>query len=127
MHGGKRDGAGRKRGIPNRINAALRDRLNAGGLLPLELMLSVMRDERQELALRLEVARLAAPYLHARLQAVEHTDEHEKNAQRRFIVEFVPAKHEAASPSGERLPSNGMAQLTQGPCYRTDGGVVWEG
>ncbi len=32
MHGGKRSGAGRKKGMPNKVTAALRAKLMAGGV-----------------------------------------------------------------------------------------------
>lgn len=56
----------------------------ADGITPLEYMLQIMRtepktedmDERQvfaAVALRFEAAKAAAPYMHPRLAAVEHT------------------------------------------------------
>jgi hypothetical protein len=110
MRGGKRNGAGRKKGIPNKVNAALREKLNAGGIAPLAFMLQVMRDTNQDFSTRLEMAKAAAPYLHPRLQAVEHTGQDEKNAQRRFVVEFVqvPKRIEPG------LPSNGITRLSPG-------------
>lgn len=46
MRGGKRPRAGRKKGVPNKINAALREKLMAGGIAPLDYMLTVMRDPK---------------------------------------------------------------------------------
>ena len=43
--GGKRPGAGRKPGTPNRITAELQAAVAASGETPLDYMLRVMRDE----------------------------------------------------------------------------------
>jgi hypothetical protein len=66
---------GRSRGTPNRRTLALRQGLVTVGakpeeaalppaLLPLDLMLSVVRDENLPLEVRLTAARYAAPYCH---------------------------------------------------------------
>ena len=46
-----------------------------GGELPLDYMLRVMRDQTQDFSRRDEMARSAAPYLHAKLQAIQHSGE----------------------------------------------------
>ncbi len=51
MKGGKRPGAGRKRGVPNRALAAREAAIAASGLTPLEYMLTTMRDEGKPLLL----------------------------------------------------------------------------
>jgi hypothetical protein len=71
MKGGKREGAGRKKGVPSRASAAREAAIAASGLTPLEYMLATMRDERQPVALRLDMAKAAAPYVHPRLASVE--------------------------------------------------------
>ncbi|HEY4037827.1 MAG TPA: hypothetical protein VGM15_03315 [Burkholderiaceae bacterium] len=43
----------------------------AGGKLPLDYLLEIMRGPRQPKRLRIECAIAAAPYLHARLSAVQ--------------------------------------------------------
>jgi hypothetical protein len=65
--GGKRVGAGRKPGVPNKKTAALMAEVEASGLTPLEYMLGVLRDEQQDTQRRDWAAEKAAPYLHARL------------------------------------------------------------
>jgi hypothetical protein len=69
--GGKREGAGRKPGTPNKATQEQRDAIAASGLTPLEYMLQVMRDEAADETRRLEAAKSAAPFCHARLSAVE--------------------------------------------------------
>lgn len=43
----------------------------AGGIMPLEFMLQIMRDPEADRAERLDMAKAAAPYVHAKLAAVE--------------------------------------------------------
>lgn len=69
--GGKRPGAGRPRGSQNRKTAETAAAIAASGLTPLDFMLRLMRDENQPLAMRQDAAKNAAPYVHARLAAVE--------------------------------------------------------
>lgn len=67
---GERRG-GRKAGTPNRKNAATVAAIEASGLTPLEFMLQSMRDEGLDLAIRHDMAKAAAPYVHPRLATVE--------------------------------------------------------
>jgi hypothetical protein len=82
--GGARPGAGRKKGSGNVKSREIAERALAEGITPLEFMLQIMRDEacpddvpaEQKLAFhvkRFEAAKAAAPYVHPRLNAVEHT------------------------------------------------------
>lgn len=72
-HGGKREGAGRKAGSPNKASIARQEEVAAGGKTPLEYMLEVMRDEAATSARRDEMAKAAAPYVHPKLASTEHT------------------------------------------------------
>lgn len=72
-HGGKREGAGRKAGAATRMNEAARQQAAEGGLMPLEYMLNVLRDEARLPADRMDAAKAAAPYVHAKLASVEHS------------------------------------------------------
>lgn len=45
----------------------------AQGVTPLEYMLSLMRDETQDLPIRADMAKAAAPYVHPKLANVEHS------------------------------------------------------
>jgi len=71
--GGERPGAGRKAGTPNKATAEQREAVKASGLTPLEYMLQVMRDDAADLARRDDMAKAAAPYVHPKLAAIEHT------------------------------------------------------
>lgn len=64
---------GRKKGTPNRATAAKAAELAASGVLPLDFMLDVMRDPAKDFDVRLDAAKSAAPYVHPKLAAIEHT------------------------------------------------------
>lgn len=71
IKGGKRQGAGRKPGVPNKRTAALQAQIEATGTTPLEFMLAIMRDDGADKRDRLNAAISAAPYVHAKLSSVE--------------------------------------------------------
>ena len=71
MAGGARPGAGRKPGIPNKRTQETIAKVEASGLMPLDYMLSVLRDPGAPVEQRMDAAHKAAPYVHARLTAVE--------------------------------------------------------
>jgi hypothetical protein len=73
--GGKRDGAGRKAGTANLKTRELADAAAKEGLMPLEYMLSVLRNEEADVKDRMWAAEKAAPYVHAKLASVEHKGE----------------------------------------------------
>ena len=68
-HGGARQGGGRKPGQSTRLNEEARKKAAEGGLLPLDYLLSIMRDEASARNERIDAAKAAAPYIHARLNA----------------------------------------------------------
>jgi hypothetical protein len=70
-NGGARPGAGRKPGAATAMNEEARKRALEGGMSPLEYLLGVMRDTNQDAARRLDAAKAAAPYVHARLASAE--------------------------------------------------------
>lgn len=72
--GGKRPGAGRKKGSATKRTRAVADRAAADGVTPLEVMLAAMRDhyKAKHLDEAAKIAAAAAPYMHPRLSAVQH-------------------------------------------------------
>jgi triphosphoribosyl-dephospho-CoA synthetase len=72
-HGGPRKGAGRKPGQTTKLNETARQQALEGGITPLAYMLTILRDETISTEDRFEAAKAAAPYVHARLAAVEHS------------------------------------------------------
>jgi len=104
--GGRRPGAGRKKGQTTKIHEAIKARVLATGETPLEFLLRTMRapeptqgknenplvfTKRLELwaSRGLEAAKAAAPYIHPKLHSVEHKGEGGGPIQQRVVVEFV--------------------------------------
>ena len=92
MKGGKRPGAGRKKGVPNRASAAREAAIAESGLTPLEYMLMTMRDKAKPLELRLDMAKAAAPYIHPRLASVEQAVQVDSAERPSITVTFVESK-----------------------------------
>lgn len=95
-HGGKRDGSGRKTGAATRMNEEARAKAAEGGLMPLEYMLSVLRDELQDQATRMDAAKAAAPYVHAKLASVEHKGEDGGPVIHEIIIRGISANSRGA-------------------------------
>ncbi len=107
MRGGSRVGSGRKKGRQNVITQALRERLMAEGISPLEFLLETMRDPDLAFTIRMDAARTAAPFLHPKLATIQHTATDEEEARPQMIeVVFVepeaPPTHDLPLPEGER-------------------------
>ena len=71
--GGKRPGAGRPKGSTNKASRELQEQFASPGVMPLEFLIGIMRDPAEDQAKRIDAAKAAAPYVHARLAAVEHS------------------------------------------------------
>ena len=71
--GGKRPGAGRKAGSATQKTREIADKAASEGITPVEYMLDVMRDESAEPSRRDDMAKAAAPYVHPKLAAIEHS------------------------------------------------------
>lgn len=71
QHGGSRPGAGRKKGQTTKLNDEARRKAADGGLMPLDYLLSIMRNETLPQPDRVDAAKAAAPYVHAKLANVE--------------------------------------------------------
>ena len=63
---------GRKQGPPNRFRAEAEAAAAALGITPLQYMLEIMADGTAEPERRDRMAAAAAPYVHPKLQSVEH-------------------------------------------------------
>ena len=84
---GERRG-GRRRGTPNRKSVAQVEAAAAGGLMPLEHLLAVMRDLSESEDRRMYAAVAAAPYCHCKLKAVEHSGPEEKPIEYAVTLTF---------------------------------------
>lgn len=69
--GGARPGAGRKKGGANKLTQEAVAKAQAGGKMPLDYLLEIMRDAGEDAARRIDAAKAAAPYCHAKLQPVD--------------------------------------------------------
>lgn len=67
---GERRG-GRQKGTPNRTNAEREAAIRASGMTPLDYLMTVIRNEAEQPAMRLKAAEIAAQYVHPKLSAVE--------------------------------------------------------
>lgn len=90
--GGSRPGAGRKKGQVSQqteLRKQIAEKALSEGITPLEFMLSVLRDEGQEQSARFQAAKEAAPYIHPRLAAVEHSGEMTINAHEERLKNLI--------------------------------------
>lgn len=78
MRGGSRPGAGRPPGAATRKTREVANKAAEEGITPLEFLLGAMRDVRNEFSSRMDAAKAAAPYIHARLQAIELSGDEDK-------------------------------------------------
>jgi hypothetical protein len=67
---GERRG-GRRKGGRNKKTREQVERAEASGVVPLDYMLAIMRDETAPLDLRCDMAKAAAPFVHPRLTATK--------------------------------------------------------
>jgi len=72
-NGGKRPGAGRKPGVPNKATLERQARVASTGITPLDYMLKVMRNPKADPARRDDMAKAAAPYVHPKLASTQVT------------------------------------------------------
>ena len=93
---------GRKKVTPNKATAAKAAAIAKSGQTPLDFMLSVMRDPSKPGDIRLDAAKSAAPYVHPKLAAIEHTGANG--------TPLIPTER----PSDEKLARLLLLKLTQG-------------
>ena len=97
--GGRRPGAGRKKGSVSRIDEEARRKAAEGGQMPLDYLLGIMRDEMKLIDLRMDAAKAAAPYCHARLATVENTGP--KGGPVKFEVSWISEGEEPPLPAAK--------------------------
>jgi hypothetical protein len=90
MARGRKTG-GRQKGARNRATEEARAAAAATGTLPLDYMLSVMRDSAADHKRRDAMAMAAAPYLHPRLTAIDAklNPAVPEQSPRKLLIEFV--------------------------------------
>jgi hypothetical protein len=84
--------SGRPKGSRNKRTRALIEAAQAGGELPLDYMLAVMRDPKAPARRRDEMAKAAAPYLHSKLASIEHSGSQDGPFVTGLEVSFVVPK-----------------------------------
>jgi len=97
MARGRKTG-GRQKGARNRATEEARAAAAASGVLPLDYMLSVMRDAAADCKRRDSMAMAAAPYLHPRLTAIDAkmSPDASDPSDRKLVLEFVlPTRDQA--------------------------------
>ena len=105
--GGPRPNSGRKPG--SKVKALAKHAIKASkeGITPLDYLLNVLRDETQSHDERFDAAKAAAPYMHPRLQAIEHSGEiiskHEQDLEELEKLAQVNTDIAAASSSDHEL------------------------
>ena len=99
-HGGKRPGAGRKAGSPNRASQERQERIAATGQTPLDYMIAVMRDETQPPERRDDMAKASAPYVHPRLASTEVKSE----STVRYVARVPEKAHDTTAWQRQHLP-----------------------
>ena len=67
--------AGQRQGSIAKLDAEAGKKVTEGGLTPLDFLLAVMLDNHQDFRVRLDAAKTAAPYCHARLASTESSGE----------------------------------------------------
>lgn len=89
--GGARKGAGRKAGSATQKTREIADKAAAAGITPLEVMLEAMNSFRSsgDLEKAASFAKDAAPYIHPKLAAIEHTGEGGGAIDHSLVVQFV--------------------------------------
>lgn len=98
--GGKRIGAGRPKGAASKMNEAARAKAAEEGITPLAYMLAILRDDTKDSETRMDAAKSAAPYLHARLAAVELSGNLSVNHEEALDELDRPGKENTAKPKG---------------------------
>lgn len=90
--GGKRPGAGRKPSALTQKTREIAEQAIEGGITPLDYLLSVMRNEGLDMKERVDAAKAAAPFVHPRLNAVDHKSSDGSMSQKPTVVELVAPK-----------------------------------
>jgi hypothetical protein len=91
-HGGKREGAGRKKGTPNKASIQRQAKIASEGITPLDYLLAILRDDNEDKRRRDWAAKEAAPYVHPKLAATEMEHNVSDAARHRIASRLAPEK-----------------------------------
>jgi hypothetical protein len=100
---------GRPKGSKNKATHARRLAARTAGLTPLEYLISIMADENQDQADRVDAAKAAAPYCHSRLQSVTVQEKPYEGDPNELTNEYLASivagsrgSDDAPAPKGKR-------------------------
>lgn len=91
--GGARPGSGRPRGAATKRTREIADRAAEEGVTPLEFLLNVMNDVDKEFNHRLDAAKAAAPYVHAKLATIDVGNKDDKPFEQ--VIRWAESDSEA--------------------------------
>ena len=94
MAKGRKTG-GRRKGTPNKATAVRQAEIAGSGMTPLDFILEVMRNEENNLAVRLDAAVKAAPYVHPKLASVDHTHSRDVGPRAVYLISDTPMTEDA--------------------------------
>lgn len=86
--GGVRPGSGRPKGAVAQIDKEAREAALSSGISPLDFLLAAMRDANHEFPTRLDAAKAAAPYVHAKLVAQHNTNDGKEKSFEEWVNEL---------------------------------------
>jgi hypothetical protein len=111
VHGGKREGAGRKKGSTTKKTRQIAERyMRSGKVTPLEVLLTAMERsfEQDDYETAGRFAEKAAPYCHARLSSVEHKKPPvDLSKLSDAELQFLDSLYERAGPAPNGEPQDG--------------------
>jgi hypothetical protein len=104
---------GRQKGARNHATAEARAAAEATGILPLEYMLSVMRDGHSDPKRRDAMAMAAAPYLHPKVSPVEAAEPEQRSDAEKYgiRVTFVRPPQRDENDEDLAIENQGQALL----------------
>lgn len=109
MRGGARPGAGRKKGSVTKATVYRQEMLAkaaAEGISPLEVMMTAMREawEAGDKEKAVQVAEKAAPYIHAKLAAVQHSGD--ADAPLQHVISSAVPRYDADDDDQRPAPKS---------------------
>ena len=119
--GGKRSGAGRKPGVPNKVTVEREAEIASSGLTPLEYFLKILRDPSRQHKERFAAAVAAAPYCHPKLSPVDQESSKDIAGEWTVVrlsdlIDVNPAGNgtETTGVDPKRLPPPSVGRLGEG-------------
>lgn len=90
------------------------DKVNASGVTPVEFLLERFRDESEDLSVRIDCAKAAAPYCHPKIMAIAHANL-TPNGEETETVGLPRISEILDELIGSRIASNHATLVPNGP------------